>query len=68
MKYKVVANEVVMAENVTCLKALNMVIGIMQGNREAALTVKVFYQAGNETVGYCWKLENSFTVEGPEKG
>lgn len=57
MKYKVVANQTVMVENVTAIKALNTVCGLMQGNTEA-MRVNIYYLAKDGT----WKKENSFQV------
>lgn len=63
MKYKVVANDVLMIENVSALKALNNVMDIVKGHdgRER-LRIAVYYLSGKETVGYIWKLENSIRL------
>lgn len=61
MKYKVTVDDVVIAANISCLKVLNLICGFIQGDLKAG-RVKIFYQAGNETVGFCWKLQNYFEV------
>lgn len=58
MKYKVVVNGTVMCQDVSALRALNCVCGVMQGRLGTPLEVKVYYLSKGE-----WKLENSFHTE-----
>ena len=59
MKYKVVVNNVPMGENLSASKAMNLVINIIQANREEDLDVFVFYLASDKT----WQLENHVLVQ-----
>lgn len=65
MKYKVTCNGTIMGDNMSALRSLNIVCGILKGSYvngvQTPLTVKIHYLSwvnGEPT----WKLENSFKV------
>lgn len=59
MKFKVIANGTLIEENVTSLKALNIVCVIMQTILPGEhIEIKVYYLDKNNI----WQLENSFNV------
>lgn len=58
MKYKVVANQTIIVQEVSALKAMNAVLNLLTGNTEN-LDIKVYYLSGSE-----WKLENQAKVKG----
>jgi hypothetical protein len=60
VKYKVVANQVIMEEGISALHALNCVCNLMKANLYP-LVVEIFYRS-EKNGEPSWKLENKFEI------